>query len=395
MSHAREKLVSHSRLRAAFVMETHLGHRTYFENLRRGVRAHSQVNADWIPVAYADEPRRWSPTVWMPAQLRGALNGRREVRQGLEQAAADSGYDVAVFNTQAPAVLGGAPVRRQPYILCTDITPRQYDAMAHEYGHRPDGIGPIARFKHRSNVRLFRQAARLLPWSNWVRDSLLDDYGVDPSRVEVLPPGVDTERWRPADDTRQPGPVRVLFVGGDFYRKGGEELLHAWAALPAGSAELVVVTRTELPERPGVTVHTGLEPNSPALIAHYQTSDLFVFPTRAEAFGIAAVEATAAGLPVIATRVGGLPDIVRDGETGLLIEPDDQDGLGRALRQLVDDETLRTRLGAAARQRAVVRFDATRNAARMVAVMEQVCAGAAAVDPKGAHQSAPEGAVQW
>ena len=62
-----------------------------------------------------------------------------------------------------------------------------------------------------------------MPWSTWTRRSLVEEYGVDPQRVEVVPPGIDLERWAPGE--RREGPPRILFVGGDLYRKGGATLL--------------------------------------------------------------------------------------------------------------------------------------------------------------------------
>jgi glycosyltransferase involved in cell wall biosynthesis len=170
------------------------------------------------------------------------------------------------------------------------------------------------------------------------------------------------------------GPLQILFVGGDLARKGGEDLLAAFRALAPGSAELHLVTRAPLPPEPGVRVYNDLRPNSPELIALYRACDLFVLPTKAEAFGIAAVEASAAGLPVIATAVGGLTDIVIDGETGLHMPPGDVAMLTRHLRLLIEDPALRRRLGLAARARAEARFDARVNAARIVDLLQEIVA---------------------
>ena len=109
---------------------------------------------------------------------------------------------------------------------------------------------------------------------------------------------------------------------------------------------------------PGVTVHRGLTNGSVELRALFQSADAFVLPTLADCFSIAAIEAMAAGLPVITTDVGGIGDIVIDGETGFLIPPGDGRALRIALAALVADRDLRSRLGAAGRRRAVATFDA-------------------------------------
>lgn len=355
-----------SRLRATFVMERHLGHRTFADNLSDHVAREPTVDATWVDVTYAPSSAAWE-RLPLGDQVHGALRGRAQVRAGLRSAQPD----VVFFNTQVPAVLGGRPARRAPYVLCTDITPVQYDGMADAYGHTADGGGVVARAKHSVNRRVFRSAACTVAWSTWVRDSLVADYGVDPRRVTVIPPGVDLSRWTPRD-VHGHGPLQLLFVGGDLFRKGGATLLSAFAALPPGTAELTLVTRSPDPRVPGVRVEHGMTPNAPELIDLYRASDVFVLPSTAEAFGIAAIEAAAAGLPIVASRVGGLTDIVVDGRTGYLVDPLDVVGLTRHLRRLADDPGLRARLGRAARDHATTRFDAGRNAHETVELLRRV-----------------------
>jgi glycosyltransferase involved in cell wall biosynthesis len=355
-------------LRVTFVLERHLGHQTFADNLRTHVVTDDTVHGTFVDVTYAATTAFWE-RLPISDQVRGALRGRRQVRTGVQ----DSDGHVTFFNTQVPAVLGGHVARRGPYVLCTDITPVQYDGMATAYRHEPDTGGPVAAVKHAVNRRVFRQAAHVVAWSSWVRDSLIADYQVGPRHASVIPPGVDVSRWTPRGE-RHAGPLRILFVGGDLHRKGGGTLLSAFAALPPGTAELTLVTRSPDPGIPGVRVERGLTPNAPALIELYRSSDVFVLPTEAEAFGIAAIEAAAAGLPVIATPVGGLRDIVVEGETGYLISPTDVDALCHHLWRLAADEHLRARLGTAARARALGHFDAGRNARAIVDLLRTVVA---------------------
>ena len=355
-----------TRLRATFVMERHLGHRTFGDNLKRHITGDPRVDATWVDVTYAPSAAAWE-RLPLGDQVRGALRGRAQVRTGLRR----QHPHVTFFNTQVPAVLGGRQARRAPYVLCTDITPVQYDRMADAYGHRADEEGVVARIKHLVNHRVFRSAAHTVAWSTWVRDSLIADYGVDPSRVTVIPPGVDLSRWIPGDG-RGRGPLQILFVGGDLFRKGGATLLAAFAALPPGTAELTLVTQSPDPGTPGVRVEHGMTPNAQELVDLYRASDVFVLPSTAEAFGIAAVEAAATGLPVVASRVGGLTDVVADRRTGYLIDPTDVAGLIRHLRRLADDPGLRAQLGRAARDHAATHFDAERNARETVEVLRRV-----------------------
>jgi glycosyltransferase involved in cell wall biosynthesis len=335
-------------------MEQHVGHYTYYQNLRRFIDADRRVQASWARITYEQPDMGLSRSRFVPRHLRPALAGSRQVIKALMAAPCD----VAFFNTQVPAVLGGAWTYRQPFVISTDITPLQYDAMAASYQHEPDRRGPYHWMKYHANRLALRKATRLLPWSHWAADSLRYDYGAPADRICVTPPGVDVGLWRAKCYDEPTAPLKVLFVGADFRRKGGETLLRAFQALPTGSAELHIATRTPLAAAPCVHVYIGLTPNSAELIELFRACDVFVLPSLAEAFGIVAVEASAAGLPVIATRSGGLPDIVAEGETGFLLSPGDAAALTQCLGQFVADRSLCVRMGHAARLRAEQHFDA-------------------------------------
>jgi glycosyltransferase involved in cell wall biosynthesis len=352
---------------AAFVMEQHLGHKSFYENLRNSIEQFPDITAEWIPVTYEDDlDALWHRFSFFPEDLRGSFTGSYQIRRGLAQ----SQYDVALFNTQVPAVLAGGLTFRRPYILCTDITPIQYDGMASYYNHTPDRSGLLKEYKHRVNMRVFQNAQRILPWSNWTAASLIKDYGVAPDRIEVIPPGIDLDLWQPGTK-KHTGPLHILFVGGDFYRKGGDLLLKACEQLPKGLVELHLVTRSSIIQNEWIFVYNNITPNSPELIRLYQDSDVFVLPTNAEAFGIAAAEATAAGLPVIATAVGGLTDIINHGENGYLIQTGDIKGLVKYIQQLATDTSLRQVLCQAARCKAEDRFDAKKNAKRVIEIIKE------------------------
>jgi glycosyltransferase involved in cell wall biosynthesis len=354
-------------IKATFFMEQHIGHRAYYDNLRRHIDCAREIEPTWIEVTYHSQHSLWQQLPGIPSTMRGALVGRDQTRCGLKKSS-----NILFFNTQVPAVIGG-PLRR-PYIIATDITPIQYDQMASFYNHHPDRSYWITRWKKVLNQSVLQNAAVLLPWSSWAGSSMIEDYGVDPARVEVLPPGVDLDLWRPKAKSKGV-PFRILFVGGDFERKGGNDLLQAFRQLPgsaSGQVELALVTRSPLPPEPGIKIYSDLFPNSPELIRLYQSSHLFVLPSRAEAFGIAAVEASAVGLPVIAAHIGGLADIVADGITGYQIEPGNVQQLQSLLYGLMDDDSLRTGMGEAARSRAEQYFDASKNADRLLDIMADV-----------------------
>jgi glycosyltransferase involved in cell wall biosynthesis len=88
----------------------------------------------------------------------------------------------------------------------------------------------------------------------------------------------------------------------------------------------------------------------------YEAGDVFALASRNESFGLVLAEAACFGLPVVATRAGGIPEVVSESETGLLVPPDDVPALSRALSALIADPSLRERLGAAGRLRVASQF---------------------------------------
>jgi glycosyltransferase involved in cell wall biosynthesis len=350
-----------------FLMEQHIGHRTFAENLQRFMRDAADIEATWEPITYEVLGGFWERLFFLPRHWQGTMRGRQQTRTALRRSSAD----LAVFNTQVPAALAGRVLGRRPYVLFTDITPIQYDRMAEHYQHTPDKEGWLSQYKKRQNERLFQGAVHCLPWSSWAGASLEKDYGVSPEQITVLPPGVDLTAWTPQYELHD-GPLRILFVGGDFYRKGGGLLREAFAHLPAGTAELHLVTRERLAGGENIYVYNDMQPNSDPLIALYQQADIFVLPTQAEAFGIAAVEASGMGLPVLGTAVGGLIDVVADNETGFLLPPGDVHALVERLRLLAAEPERRVQMGKAARARVEERFDARKNAARLAQLIRKL-----------------------
>jgi mannosyltransferase len=216
--------------------------------------------------------------------------------------------------------------------------------------------------------------------------------GVPPSRLWRGSNGLDLRRFRPADAGEQSGlrlalglpqnGVLILFVGIFSADKGPHVLFDAWrrvAAGPGAASWLVYVGTTksryyevdetlasdirDIAEREGLAGRVVFVGETHAIEQYYRAADVFVFPTRREAFGMALVEAMASGLPCIASRLPGVTDdIVADGETGLLVEPHDVNALAAALARVLTDRAFAGRLGRAARQAVDPRFAIERTA---------------------------------
>jgi glycosyltransferase involved in cell wall biosynthesis len=345
----------------AFITEQHVGLRTYSENLQRFADSDDRIVARWAPVTYVGEPRWWDRAKIVPSAVRSALRGRDQARAAVTTLRPDA----ALFMTQTPAALGGSFTRRKPYVIMVDDTPILYDRMSVHYDQGADRFGPLKTWKHRTNVTALRGAHAVLPMSQWARRSLVDDYGVAPERAIVVPTGLDLGTWSPGDPP-DGGPMRILFVGGHFDRKGGHSLLDALSTLEPGTTETHLVTRDAVAERPGVHVHNGMQPNSPELIELYRTCEVFVLPSRAEAFPNALVEACASGLACVVSRVGAMDEMIVEGESGFVIEAGDVEALSNRLGRLVADVELRRRMGHAARLHAERHYDGRTNAGLVV-----------------------------
>jgi glycosyltransferase involved in cell wall biosynthesis len=220
-------------------------------------------------------------------------------------------------------------------------------------------------------LRMQVRVARRLPAVITVSESSCRDISaqlkVVPDRVSVVPVGVDHTVFEPiAGVTPVPGRL-IVTSSSDVPLKGLVPLLEAVAKLRTErEIELVVIGRP----RPGGRVDRAIARLSLADIVRcvsgisdrelatlYGEAQVAVVPSLYEGFSLPAVEAMACGVPVVATTGGALPEVVgRDGETGLLVEPNDPGALAAAIARLLDDADLRARLGAAGRARALTRF---------------------------------------
>ena len=360
--------------RVTFVMEQTLGHVPFGQNLRRTVEADPDISATWLPVAFPPQSRLEKlPVIRGNWSLRGSIQARRAVNA----ARTDIGTpDVYVFHTQVVSLLSSGWLGDStPVVVSLDATPINYDVVGAAYGHQ-SGNPAIEKFKFWLNRRAFQRATYLLTWSEWARQSLIHDYGVDPAKAEVVPPGTNIGFWRETADNRQPRqpgePVRLLFVGGDFERKGGTLLLDVFRRHFADCAELHLVTGADVQPEPNVFVHRNIKPNSLEIQKLFGQADIFVLPTVGDCLPVAITEAMASGLPVVSTRVGAIHEAVLAGETGMLITPGDADGLRAALDSLISDPALRQRFGARGLVHARQHFDAAINGQRVADICKML-----------------------
>jgi glycosyltransferase involved in cell wall biosynthesis len=219
----------------------------------------------------------------------------------------------------------------------------------------------------RMQVRVARALPRVVTVSESSKQDIAAQMGVESSRMTVVPVGVDHRVFRPRPEVR-PVPGRIMVTSSsDVPMKGLVPLLEAVAKLRTErDVELVVIGNPRPEGRVARAIERfGLAPvvrcvsgiSDDELARHYAQAEVAVVPSLYEGFSLPAIEAMACGVSLVATTGGALPEVVgTDGQTGLLVPPDDPGALAAAIGRLLDDEELRRRLGVAGRERVLGRF---------------------------------------
>lgn len=271
------------------------------------------------------------------------------------------------------------------------------------YGGLAAGLAGVPAVLSRRVDHPERRLGRALKYSRYRRivaisaeiGRVLLAQGVPPGRVQVVPSAVpvpavvDRAAARRQLTTRYdlPADAPVVAMAAQFIpRKGHAVLLAAlpqmFAAVP--QARVLLFGQGPLQARiaeqaardfDGRVLSPGFEP---ALATLLPGLDLLVHPALAEGLGVILLQAGAAGVPAVATAAGGMPEVVRDGQTGLLVPPGDADALAAALIRLLREAPLRRRLGEAARRHVQAHFSIEAMVAGNLAVYESVWQGAGA-----------------
>ena len=235
--------------------------------------------------------------------------------------------------------------------------------------------GPF-RFVERT---ITRRAGRVVCITEALRRFNVERVGLPPEKLEVVHYGLDElpAPWGTNPRVDVPGDARVLLAVSRLVPQKGIDV--AVAALPR-IADAVLVVLGEGPERAaleqqaralGVADRVFMPGRAGDVVPWLRRAEVFVHPARWEGFGLVLLEAMLASLPVVASRVSAVPEIVAHGETGSLVEPDDPVALAAAVTRLLDDPPLGRRLGDAGLARARVRFSVERMARRTLDVYEK------------------------
>jgi len=288
-------------------------------------------------------------------------------------------------------------------------------ALLHTHSNRPNVVGRMAGALFRSQGlavvahyhnqyddkwerdpamlslerRLVASTDAMIAVSESVRRHVADNIGVDEQRIDVIPNGVDASAFTGVDrsDARRAllldatRPV-VGLIGRITEQKGQDDFVEAALAIAVERPEplFVMVGFAEdaaLQQRLrqkiavfGLSDRIRFLGNRDDMASVYAALDLLVAPSRWEGFGMMLIEAMAAGRPIVATRVGAIPEIVRDGRTGVLVEPRDAQALARAITGMLDDPQRRIAMGEAGRLESI-RYGWSSATAQTAAVYER------------------------
>lgn len=297
-------------------------------------------------------------------------------------------YPVRRFRTVKFADLPHALGNVAPAMLSGVLAGRWDVLHAHAYGYFPTFAAAMSKILERSALVITphsdpgrptpekRAFDRLVPLVTLRRANrvialtprearYLESLGVAPEQIVVIPNGVDMNEFAPVPAASRDGDdIRILFAGRCYpEQKGLHVLLDAMALLRDDSRIRLHVVGEDggghavvrsMARSHGIEDRITLigRVDRPRLIEEFRAADIFVLPSLFDSLPIAILEAMASGLPVVATRVGGVPDIVEDERTGLLVEPGDAEALAEALRRLAGDASARKEMGQRGLERA-------------------------------------------
>ena len=338
-----------ARARVLFLSMYHLGWKTWSRCLEQYTPLCAELDAVhirvvqplWMKVLNRPLPRPVGRALLAPARA-----WRWHVRRHLSRLILGREFDAVFVNSQilAPGLIDLCQATGTKLMVCTDVTGPAYmrDLLEQSDAGR----------SWREEQEIFSVCSLVVPMSDWVRESLVKDFHVPRERITVVPPVIEVANEparTPRGETMAGGLPRILFCGNDWRRKGGPRLVQ-WHQKPwSDEAELHLVSKdAEAPAGLKNVVNHGLVPNERLLREILPAADIFCLPTTQDMSPFAVTEAQAFGVPTVASRIGGMANLVLHERTGYLIPPHDEEGFVSAVSRLLREPGLRATLRQAA-----------------------------------------------
>jgi starch synthase len=266
------------------------------------------------------------------------------------------------------------PPTRLPNVIYTDYT-------SYLSAHKPEaGRSPLSARQQQIWFNLeqkaYQRAAHICTRSQMARRSIIKHYDITPQKITVIGGGVNFAALPRLEPHKTDNPPTALFIGNDFYRKGGDLVLAAFAQVreQIPDARLLILTRDPIPLN---LLAKGVYCSPPTwdrdkIVNLFRQADLFVLPSRLETWGDVLLEAMAFGLPCIGVVDDAMTEIIEHEQTGLLVQPENVEGLTNALIRLLSDPITRNQYGMAARQRVEETFTWDHVAGHLVEIIQTV-----------------------
>jgi glycosyltransferase involved in cell wall biosynthesis len=321
----------------------------------------------------------WAPAAVARAILASSMEGARRVRRHTagDGRALGSGFRQAVPLAREAKRFGAEILHAhfasracEDAMLASWLTRLPFTFTAHGYDvHRePPPDYPIRGRAATAVVTVSENNARVLS----------QRHGVPERSIHVIPCGVDTDRFKPREG-EEPGlivsVIRLhLDKGPDILVDAAEELLRQGRNFRMeilGDGELREALQARLSGPLAEKVSMPGRADERSVMESLNRASLFVLPSRTEGMPVALMEAMASGKAVVATRVGGVPELLEEGRSGVIVAPEDPPALAGALSELLADPARRRALGSAARDRVVDRFRLSECTARLVALWRE------------------------
>jgi glycosyltransferase involved in cell wall biosynthesis len=307
-------------------------------------------------------PHDLGPFRWQLARGQAA----REVVTGVVQS---QSHDAVHLTTHVAGLTLGRLYRQVPVALSVDVPMWQWQQILRRLPPRATPTWDM-RAALQLEKRALEAAAVVVAWTDTVAAQLR--IAAPAAKIMTIHPGLDIQSFTPGGKSRRADPVRVLFVGGRFRDKGGNDLLDALAPELGTRVELdVVTTSPEVPALPGLRVHR-LRPNDPRLLALFREADIFCLPSHSDAVPWVVLEAMSSGCAVVASKVGSIDEMLGHGTAGATVDAGNVQELRSLLRMLIENPERRATMGRAARARAGERYDAQRQTARLASAMRDL-----------------------
>jgi glycosyltransferase involved in cell wall biosynthesis len=394
--------------RSLFLVEYALGHRTHAQFLERHLAEDSRFDAEVIRLSRPGMVADLLAKLQIPPLHRRGLDfwvwwliqyKRTQVRAALRRRDA-ARLDLFYVHTQTAAAAALDLPRHVPVVVSIDLT---WKLAFRESRYV---ASPAFEPTYRLERKIFERSDLVVSFSDWAAASVIEDYGIPASKVAVVRNGITlpnglglgasngramtngnghgygTNGHGDGSGAHQNGNghasganglLRLGFVGNGFTRKGGDLLLRVHQERFADEAHLTLVT-TE-PLRQGTLQNVSVRADVPwdeLMTSVLPGFDLFVFPTRFDYSPYAVIEAMTAGVPVIATRVGAIPEMIEDGVSGFLLDAPREIPLVERVGWAVENRARLPAMGDKARRHAAGSYAAAENYPRLLDLLAGV-----------------------